>query len=179
MPADPVYWRATLHDSFPCFKKPVASITRTASSSARSSRAVRRGQGLRTASSNRSVKMPRKQRAASQQKRRAIKSERRVVPTSAIPPGGADNDYEPDAKSRRTPDTRNSRSSPGFLRRRFIFVQRTIRRKSRRDQFRRSKCVHGDDSFAKPRQVEKPAGRFRLLPVRTKEAFRTLATGVP
>jgi hypothetical protein len=28
-----VYWRATPHDALPCFKKPVSSITRTASSS--------------------------------------------------------------------------------------------------------------------------------------------------
>src|SRR6201997_3976069 len=32
-PAEPVYWRATPHEALPCFKKPVSSMTRTASSS--------------------------------------------------------------------------------------------------------------------------------------------------
>ena len=39
LPAEPVYWRATPRDALPCFKKPVSSMTTTASLSASVSRA--------------------------------------------------------------------------------------------------------------------------------------------
>jgi hypothetical protein len=37
VPAEPVYWRATPQEAVPCFRKPVSSITSTASGSASAS----------------------------------------------------------------------------------------------------------------------------------------------
>ena len=58
-------------------------------------------------------------------------------------------------RNRAAPWTRATRARrPDIYDGAFIFIQRAIRRKSRRCQFRGLKYRHGDDSFAKPRQVD-------------------------
>src|SRR3954451_3157532 len=53
LPAEPVYWRPTPHEAWPCFRKPVSSMTSTASGSARVSTTSSRTRSRNASASHR------------------------------------------------------------------------------------------------------------------------------
>src|SRR5829696_5794344 len=53
LPAEPVYWRPTPHEAWPCLRKPVSSMTSTASGSARVSSASSRTRARSASASHR------------------------------------------------------------------------------------------------------------------------------